>query len=70
MSVSADIANAEVSLTGITSYTLFRLRGNASDEGEVACKGMQALVSATRPWSPHSNQSGWHNCAKDAAVSV
>jgi hypothetical protein len=39
MSVSASIANADVSLTGITSYTLFRLKGNATDEGARAGNG-------------------------------
>lgn len=36
MRVSASIASADVSLTGITSYTLFRLKGNATDEGDKA----------------------------------
>ena len=39
MSVSASIASADVSLTGITSYTLFRLKGNATDEGARAGDG-------------------------------
>lgn len=49
MSVSASIANADVSLTDITSYTLFRLKGNATDEGAEACNGLARKCTDHNP---------------------